>query len=431
MFNLSIRNYQIIRKADLVFTPGLNVILGQSNNGKSSIIRSLETALFNIPRANHITLGETYSQVIMQYNGNEIIWQRDSKSSSQVTYTVNGELYQKLSKGQPEFITELFGISEEVIDDNKLRLNFQKQMTFPFMLDKTPAQLFKFIIQSSEKDNLLDVLDDMKKDYKDMKENEKILTGKKDEVYSILLSTGTELENLSKYKPHCNEVFELESTINFYNRLGSMKENITKVSDNLNNLILAKGKLSKLKKNTDSLFKQYEQNIQDYSNIKSVVQNINSCIDKMSEFKSSKDKLELIISNLTNFIDRVQGFISLIEKSSVELKSIDNVLKSLKEKESKLKALKVDKKHKTDEFNSVSDKISRYEEIRDKGKKIEIEFNSLRSLFKQIRLFSIKLEELKDSSDTLNKEIQDINSELSEFKVCPYCNSSLENNHKH
>ena len=153
--------------------PGLNVIVGESNNGKSSILRAIETAIFNIPREGHITLGETTSAVGINYNNKEVIWKRDAKAASPVTYRLDKEVLSKLGRGQPEIIANALDIKEIELDDSKLRLNFQKQMSFPFLLDKTPSQLFKFIVQSAEEDNLMDVIGSMKKDlnksYSDIK----------------------------------------------------------------------------------------------------------------------------------------------------------------------------------------------------------------------------------------------------------------------
>ena len=42
---VQIKDYQIIKKAALEFIPGLNVIIGPSNNGKSSILKAIKAAV--------------------------------------------------------------------------------------------------------------------------------------------------------------------------------------------------------------------------------------------------------------------------------------------------------------------------------------------------------------------------------------------------
>ncbi len=57
--DISIKNYQIISKAELSFIPGLNVIVGPSNNGKSSILKGIKALLYTVPGTSPIKQGET------------------------------------------------------------------------------------------------------------------------------------------------------------------------------------------------------------------------------------------------------------------------------------------------------------------------------------------------------------------------------------
>ena len=44
---VKIKDYQVIKDIDLDFDKGLTAIVGTSNNGKSSILRAIEGAIFN------------------------------------------------------------------------------------------------------------------------------------------------------------------------------------------------------------------------------------------------------------------------------------------------------------------------------------------------------------------------------------------------
>jgi predicted ATP-dependent endonuclease of OLD family len=46
-FNIDLKNFQSIAEADLEFTPGINLIVGQSNSGKTAILRSFVTTIKN------------------------------------------------------------------------------------------------------------------------------------------------------------------------------------------------------------------------------------------------------------------------------------------------------------------------------------------------------------------------------------------------
>ena len=99
MFRLRIKNFQIIKRADMTFKPGLNVIVGPTNNGKSAIFRAIEAAIFNKSTDNVITSGERAAAVGVEYNGHSVIWQRDSgRKDFKVTYMIDGQTLTKVGR---------------------------------------------------------------------------------------------------------------------------------------------------------------------------------------------------------------------------------------------------------------------------------------------------------------------------------------------
>ena len=49
-FDIKLKNFQSIGKAELLFEPGVNLIVGQSNSGKTAILRAISAALNNPTR---------------------------------------------------------------------------------------------------------------------------------------------------------------------------------------------------------------------------------------------------------------------------------------------------------------------------------------------------------------------------------------------
>ena len=56
-FEVSIKDFQIIQNANLTFQRGLNCLIGQSNNGKSAILRAIKAAIYNYPGTTSVRLG--------------------------------------------------------------------------------------------------------------------------------------------------------------------------------------------------------------------------------------------------------------------------------------------------------------------------------------------------------------------------------------
>lgn len=257
-FDLQIVNYQRIRKAKLSFVPGLNVILGQSNQGKTAIFRAVQTAIFNLPRESHVTLGETKSAVGIRYRDHEVIWRRDTEAASPVTYRVDGKILSKLGRGQPESVAAAFGIKEVELDDTKMKVNFQKQMEYPFLLDKTPSQLFKFIMQSAEEDNVMDVVQTMKSDLNTISSNVKAYEEARE---SLRIATKREVARYNEKKkavPYCDRVLALDGQVKNYQRLKAIieacQDNLTTISQGTAEL----EQLTEILDKTDSIYKKLQ-----------------------------------------------------------------------------------------------------------------------------------------------------------------------------
>ena len=89
---LSIKDYQIIRQAVLDFKPGLTVLVGPSNNGKSSIIKAMKAAIYTESGTTPIRNGADSYIVGIQKDNHTVIYQ---KKEGNTRYVVDGEKYSK------------------------------------------------------------------------------------------------------------------------------------------------------------------------------------------------------------------------------------------------------------------------------------------------------------------------------------------------
>lgn len=96
--DVSIKNYQIIKKAELSFIPGLNIILGPSNNGKSSILKGIKALLYTTPGTTPIRQGETSYIIGLKYNGHVVLLQKGMKES---VYVVDRRKIYKIWNNNP------------------------------------------------------------------------------------------------------------------------------------------------------------------------------------------------------------------------------------------------------------------------------------------------------------------------------------------
>lgn len=138
-FSLDIKNFQSISDAHLEFIPGINLILGQSNSGKTAILRAINALLSNPTYAkSFVKLGASKATVVMSYEGNEVIWEKPIKGST--TYIVNGEENTKIGS---QDLFDLLPINGFVKSESDDIMNIEGEWNLPFPFDRTPAELFK------------------------------------------------------------------------------------------------------------------------------------------------------------------------------------------------------------------------------------------------------------------------------------------------
>ena len=131
---LRIKNYQSHKDTTLILHPGVNVIVGQSQNGKSALLRSLVWVKDNRPLGfgfnSWFTKGKEPTEVEVQVDGISII---KTKSKSKTTYTINEkDLDYKEGKGIPDEVTRLLNLSE---------LNIQPQLDPFFLINSSPQEV--------------------------------------------------------------------------------------------------------------------------------------------------------------------------------------------------------------------------------------------------------------------------------------------------
>ena len=148
--NVSIENFQSHLKTSLDFSKGLNVIVGPSDQGKSSIIRAIKWVLYNEPRGmEFIRQGAAAARVSLTLSNGYTIIRERSKSKNR--YTVidpegKGLDLEGFGNEVPEEVIKAHGIPKVVLDtDMSSALNISDQLEGPFLLSENGAVRAKAI----------------------------------------------------------------------------------------------------------------------------------------------------------------------------------------------------------------------------------------------------------------------------------------------
>lgn len=335
-----IKNFNCIQSVKLDFKPGFNVIQGPSNSGKSSIIKAIEKCIFNQSGSTNVRQGQDNLLVGIKYRDREVYLTKGKNTK----YKVDDQIYEKIGVNQLEQVAEALNIREVVLGGEKVRLNFSNQFSYPFLLDKSPGQLYKFIVDSAESESLSDVLKDMSKDIKDLDksviQNEAqidILTKQKNDIEA-------KLSNSEKILEVSNKVLEMDSEYTQINREVELKDRYLKSSNSIEVLRLRIKNLSidkNLRDRVDNLYSLYTKSV-------STVQNYTTCLDNISRLSHKIDscknfstsRLDLIKSEYERLVEIFSKYSTCTNKVvelKASIKDYDSQLEELREQLGKFK----------------------------------------------------------------------------------------------
>ena len=134
---ISLKNFQSHERTLFELSPGINVIAGQSDSGKTAVIRALKWLAFNRPRGGGFCShwasdkDETIAEVILD-TGVPVAIVRKKGSNRYYLGGIGGEGFKALGTEIPDEIKESLNLSE---------INFQSQMDPPFLVSETSGEV--------------------------------------------------------------------------------------------------------------------------------------------------------------------------------------------------------------------------------------------------------------------------------------------------
>ena len=361
---LSLENFQSISKGELIFHTGTNVIIGQSNSGKSATFRALKTCLSNPSGSQRfIKKGTNHSSVMLDYNGNQIIWKRTPKESS---YIINGETYLKTGKSNAFKLTEDTGFA---IDSNDTIMNIEEELQLPFPFGMSDSDLFKLY------ENVFCISD-----------SAIIIKAAK----GVEDKTNTEIATLDndilKKDNNIKELLEFQKTVDI-EKLKKMK----KYLENRNNKVLnLKNGLPVIKK---------ALKVQDLTVEEKEFLNLLPLYVENKDLKRTINQLKQL-HTLNKGLKDIELPVEVSLSEYKELKELSRTVEVLKGVEG-LEA----------PVESFINKLQEYED--------------LRNYQKEIKVIKKKIKERKETLENFKENLKQNEAALKAFKVCPLCHKPL------
>jgi exonuclease SbcC len=144
-----LENFQAFEKGEFNLSPNLNILVGVSNVGKSSVARGLSLVLFNTWDKSWCKFGAKFCRVTITTNtGIEVIREKGEKVNRYILQLPNQpeQLFESFGVGVPEQVQQALHIQEVQVDiTDKLNLNLAGQMDALFLLSQTGSYRAKVL----------------------------------------------------------------------------------------------------------------------------------------------------------------------------------------------------------------------------------------------------------------------------------------------
>lgn len=324
---IHIRNFQSHKDSTLELCNGVNVIIGESDVGKSAIIRALSWLVFNKPAGNafmrHNVVKPTSVSVTAEFG--ELAHIRNEKQS---WYELNGQTYKGFGTGVPPQVFQSMNMGD---------INFMRQLDPPFMFSKSGGELAQYLNKLINLDIIDNSLSTIKRevglsknqvsaceenitrliasldefeDLPDMEQAVEAIEAKEKKIGKLKQRQKTLANELAAYK-------EAVETFNSHKWAGSAGKALADINDRIKALQDKKAKMKQLESALSAL-KTEEMNIQSCKVSKSLERAILRCSevnDSLCAMRTQRDALKKLLEQFSAEDEKYKKFEKL-EKSA-------------------------------------------------------------------------------------------------------------------
>jgi len=386
---LDIKNFQSHKKTTLDFVPGINVIVGTSDTGKSAIARALKWVCKNKPsgfRFHSDFTEDPDTEVILTADDTTVGLHKDSKGA---TYTVDDETFKGISQSIPDVVEQKLNLSD---------LNFAYQQEMSYLILDSPGLVGKELNKITKLERVdewvtlcTSKINGENRDIKLLKDQKIELSQELDELGDVeaLSREFTKVENKSVEAEKCKVLWQKLGLI------GNEAQELDFLLSIKNTLLKAESK-------------------------------VNAVISKIEEMKSSITLIELLEE-----CEYINGKLSLdIHRAKAEndVIAVEKKINSIAEVKDFIELLQ--EYYKCSESILDEEDFLQCEVLIDKvDKRLDINTELFLLLVKQDGLYTEYVcndSMCKMNVDILQKKIDEYKVYLKELGVCPTCNTVLE-----
>lgn len=433
-WTVEIKDFQSLQRVHLDIVPGINIITGRTNIGKSAVIRAIDSALFNMGDDSMVRGGQRMSGVSIDNGTHKMLFCRDAKSTSEKTaYQFDdGTVQRKVGRTQLPEVAQMFNIRDvRMQNGTKMKINFWYQNDKPFLMDKTAGQLYEFLslsscdrysrilktmaadlkIQAADINNItteidtLKVVNNRKQDFIDKNAGY-------DDLYVKIVTADQQRRALQEIEDIISRLRDLSGKIK------SSKSQLSSVSDRLSKLPLQE---------LSDKFSEVQTSYANCSSLESDIQSINNASSRISDKTSVSNEVSKKFDGISGALSGMSERVQAVVQESANLRDIEQIHSICGTVKSKVERVsnRISEISSKDTIDSIG--------IQSRVSKIESETSEcaiLEGMLRSIKSLSDRSKGKKSDIESLDSKIQENDSELEVLKqsvgYCPYCGTVFE-----
>jgi hypothetical protein len=395
---LIVKNYEGIKELEENLKYGITQITGETNTGKSSLIRAIWDFANNSATENELSIfTEPKEKMLIQLD--EDYFERDKKNKK---YFLSG-----VENNKP---------GREKVETGLDKANFQMQQEPLFLVGETKGSKYEYII-GKKYDLYIDTITALNKEANVVKKERVFNSNEVDKKYKQLEEVELELEELNKTN-YSEKKQKIQELVNKALRIEQFEE------------------LKREEHNCYSRMKTTinEEKINRMNKIKEVLANIEKL--KLINVKINNIKIEPIVDT-KKMIDKYRVLFNLEKYKKLKSKENDINIKKLIDTSKLERILDILKKSiKIKQLDKLQSSISMKPVIKIEGlietlkrlKDIETKKEELENKKRCICTTQEKLERTKNNIEKGEKELVELRGTI---EICPLCGTDLKGGHEH
>ena len=345
MVDVKVKDYQSIKDVTLRIE-GLTILKGESNAGKSSLFKAIQSAVFNRFRSGCVRFGQDESIIRLRYSDSPLILEvrKQPQGSPLISLGCKAQgykTYSKLNRDVPPEVSSFNNFGKiKTSSSEDVSLNFVNQFTPPLLIQFSPKKIVDILSYSKASQDLLKVKRTLDEDSLTIKGSLKNM----DTICSQQKEDVIKKQNQLKKYVHVEEV---KSTLNSCKAKEELLSSLRTLTQSLRTLTQVTSSISTTQKLLSSLrtASQLSLHISSLRELQSSINQLHSTSHQTSVISNNLPLIssQISLTSLRNYISQLNSInitpvlsittilnkITTLSNSNTSLKQLQELINNL------------------------------------------------------------------------------------------------------